>query len=367
MRNTPAAVAPAEAAASLAELAKRISAEHGAVCAALERSLERARAAGELLLEAKKRLPHGRWLSWLQTTFDFSVRTAQAYMRVARDWEALSARFDGVAGLGYREALELLADTGEEEPGEAAEGGAKAQPVAHLAGGGAADEGGPPRAEPPDATAPRQTPGHASPARPSAATTAPLPAPAAAEATRGRPGPEATSAAEEDQGGRGDPEAPRAAPVDILGFPLPPQAVEAFAQVGELNKLCRALDAVIREVERLRGLPVGWNIWQSDLGDLRHIRWRLWSGRPGHVCPYCWGEEAFPDAETQHCVYCKGCGWVKRSDWENALPEYKTGREESREARTLHRSHREEWQRSLRERQMAANRLDLEAAEAEEE
>ena len=45
-----------------------------------------------------------------------SERTAQAYMRVARDWPTLEAKAQRVADLPLRDALALLAESGEAEP-----------------------------------------------------------------------------------------------------------------------------------------------------------------------------------------------------------------------------------------------------------
>jgi hypothetical protein len=38
---------------------------------------------GQLLLKAKRRIPHGQWLVWLHAEFDLSERTAQSFMRAA--------------------------------------------------------------------------------------------------------------------------------------------------------------------------------------------------------------------------------------------------------------------------------------------
>jgi hypothetical protein len=46
---------------SLADLAARLKAEHGAVISALARGLTHAMAAGDILLEAKAQLKHGQW------------------------------------------------------------------------------------------------------------------------------------------------------------------------------------------------------------------------------------------------------------------------------------------------------------------
>lgn len=86
---------------SLDELAKLIKAEHTAVTGALENIdkakedadkaktvavrqanvVSRAIKAGELLKEAKAKLPHGEWLSWLKKQCELSQRTAQRYMK----------------------------------------------------------------------------------------------------------------------------------------------------------------------------------------------------------------------------------------------------------------------------------------------
>jgi hypothetical protein len=49
----------------LADLAARIRAEHQATVGAMRNCLEHAMAAGDLLLEARAQIPHGRWLPWL--------------------------------------------------------------------------------------------------------------------------------------------------------------------------------------------------------------------------------------------------------------------------------------------------------------
>src|SRR5712671_939062 len=50
---------------SLPELAARIRAEHAATGEALKSSIDHSIAAGELLIEAKAKVPHGEWLPWL--------------------------------------------------------------------------------------------------------------------------------------------------------------------------------------------------------------------------------------------------------------------------------------------------------------
>src|SRR5262245_41201892 len=80
-----------EAEASLADLARQISAAHGEAIEAARTSLDRGMKAGDLLLKVKGALPHGKFGPWVEANCPFSVRTAQAYMRVAIAREKLQA------------------------------------------------------------------------------------------------------------------------------------------------------------------------------------------------------------------------------------------------------------------------------------
>ena len=60
---------------------------------------------GRCLTEAKQALPHGEWLPWLNERVEFSERTAQNFMRLAREWSNPQA----LADLGAAKALTLLA------------------------------------------------------------------------------------------------------------------------------------------------------------------------------------------------------------------------------------------------------------------
>ena len=103
--------------ASLQSLAAQINDAHGNACRAAQSAITHARRAGELLIEAKAGLEHGSWLSWLgECCPTISERTAQAYMRVARDWPTLEAKAQRVADLPLRDALALLAEPREAEP-----------------------------------------------------------------------------------------------------------------------------------------------------------------------------------------------------------------------------------------------------------
>ena len=60
---------------------------------------------GRRLIDAKALLPHGEWLPWLTERVEFSERSAQNLMRLAREWSNPQA----LADLGATKALTLLA------------------------------------------------------------------------------------------------------------------------------------------------------------------------------------------------------------------------------------------------------------------
>ena len=60
---------------------------------------------GRCLIEAKEQLPHGEWLPWLNERVDLSERTAQKFMKLAREWSNPNT----LADLGASKALMLLA------------------------------------------------------------------------------------------------------------------------------------------------------------------------------------------------------------------------------------------------------------------
>jgi Protein of unknown function (DUF3102) len=96
----------------LTELAARIKAEHEATAATMKRSVEHAMAAGDLLIEAKARLSHGQWLPWLTEHCAISERSAQLYMRIAKNRQAIEARnAQHVADLTLNQAAALLVMT----------------------------------------------------------------------------------------------------------------------------------------------------------------------------------------------------------------------------------------------------------------
>jgi len=85
--------------------AERINAEHDAVVGAEREALLHAIRAGQLLLDVKRRVPHGDFLAWVGANCRFKVRTAQLYMALARE---LSSKCATVSHLGLRDALALV-------------------------------------------------------------------------------------------------------------------------------------------------------------------------------------------------------------------------------------------------------------------
>jgi Protein of unknown function (DUF3102) len=92
---------------SLPVLAARIREEHIGARGAIKRSVEHAMAAGDLLREAKALLKHGEWLPWLAEHCKMSERTAQLYMRVARNRPAIKANPQWIADLTLNEVAKI--------------------------------------------------------------------------------------------------------------------------------------------------------------------------------------------------------------------------------------------------------------------
>ena len=91
---------------ALLALAADVNAAHRACEAATRTAVAHALGAGRLLLRAKAALPHGAWLPWLRAHVACAERTAQLYMRLARDWpppEAQRVADSPPAGVPLRE------------------------------------------------------------------------------------------------------------------------------------------------------------------------------------------------------------------------------------------------------------------------
>lgn len=101
---------------NLLDLAAQINQEHDACEQAYRSGLEHARKAGNLLnqvkAQVKSQFGHGRWLPWLAENCRVAERTAQAYMRIDREWARL-AESATIAELSFRDALTLLSESDE--------------------------------------------------------------------------------------------------------------------------------------------------------------------------------------------------------------------------------------------------------------
>ncbi len=82
---------------------------HGDVQEGLRRTLPHAIRIGELLIEAKSKMPHGRWLDWVGDHCGFGERDAQRYMRLAKHRTEIEANTTPVSYLGVKAATRAIA------------------------------------------------------------------------------------------------------------------------------------------------------------------------------------------------------------------------------------------------------------------
>jgi hypothetical protein len=94
---------------NLDQLATRIKAEHRHAVQTVRKSLEHARAAGELLAQAREEIKDSpyRWGKWVEQECGIQERTASNYLRLFRRWAEVEQAGD-VAALTVRAALTLL-------------------------------------------------------------------------------------------------------------------------------------------------------------------------------------------------------------------------------------------------------------------
>jgi hypothetical protein len=91
------------------DLAEAIEREHQAANDAARTAIEHLIRCGELLIEAKKAVPHGEWLPWIRANLSFCPRQAQKYMRLAEHADHLRNTNPG-SHLTINQALAMLAD-----------------------------------------------------------------------------------------------------------------------------------------------------------------------------------------------------------------------------------------------------------------
>jgi hypothetical protein len=112
MVDTPTQLPSRPETGSLDDLASRIKAYHAQVIDAARNVVGKAISAGQLLKEAKGKVPHGEWLSWLEKHCDLSERTAHRYMQLAANKskieEALKGKSATMATLSLNKALQVI-------------------------------------------------------------------------------------------------------------------------------------------------------------------------------------------------------------------------------------------------------------------
>lgn len=95
---------------SVPELARQINEKVRAAENNARSAVQNALEAGQLLNEAKRQVPHGKWSAWLAEHITVAPRTAQAYMRLANKVPALpDQKRNAVADLPLREAMAAIA------------------------------------------------------------------------------------------------------------------------------------------------------------------------------------------------------------------------------------------------------------------
>lgn len=95
---------------SLDALAIRINEQQEQIEQAWGMTLELAKQAEEMLIEAKRLAGHGNWLPWLEANCRVSASMAEKYMKIAKGWDMLAAgNPEHVPNLSIRDAVKLLA------------------------------------------------------------------------------------------------------------------------------------------------------------------------------------------------------------------------------------------------------------------
>lgn len=74
----------------------------------VRKTVEAADQAGRFLLEAKSRISHGEWSSWLKTNWLWSARSAQQYMSISESKAQNAALLESASSI--REALAIIAE-----------------------------------------------------------------------------------------------------------------------------------------------------------------------------------------------------------------------------------------------------------------
>jgi hypothetical protein len=89
-------------------LAAQINQAHDMASRSAQAAISHAIAVGEGLIEAKALVGHGEWLPWLSENFDFSERTAQKYIRLAKHRDEVQSNTKETSYLAIDEALKHI-------------------------------------------------------------------------------------------------------------------------------------------------------------------------------------------------------------------------------------------------------------------
>lgn len=96
----------------MADLADRINSTYDALCDSARAALKCALECGELLLQAKARLEHGEWLSWMTANTKVSVRQSQKLMRLAQHADEVLANANPSSHFTINGALAAISTGG---------------------------------------------------------------------------------------------------------------------------------------------------------------------------------------------------------------------------------------------------------------
>jgi Protein of unknown function (DUF3102) len=90
---------------ALTDLAAKIKTLHAQALDAGKNVVRKAIDAGMALIEAKRQVGHGGWLRWLKENCELSGRTAEDYMKCARNRQKLEAIIAAAANMTLGQAL----------------------------------------------------------------------------------------------------------------------------------------------------------------------------------------------------------------------------------------------------------------------
>jgi len=107
-RKKPTGAGKTSGTKELDTLARQIQDSHKACIGSVRTSLEHAHKTGQLLAQAKKMVPHGKWLPWLREHCQLDVRVAQNYMRIADHYQQIQAELQREPDLTLSRALQLV-------------------------------------------------------------------------------------------------------------------------------------------------------------------------------------------------------------------------------------------------------------------